>query len=121
GQPVSALHLGFDAARFELHLRRDAGTPQLAQDLQRFRPPIVSNRRDECARRWLGPRALRQREDETLQAGGEANPRPVRSAERLHEAVVAATAEQRVLRSKRLPQNLECRPRVVIEAAHETM
>ena len=36
GQPVGALHLRLDAARLELHLRGDAGAPQLAQQPQRL-------------------------------------------------------------------------------------
>ena len=46
-------------------------------------------------------------------------PGAIRAAELLHEPVVAAAAEQRVLRAERLPQHLERRARVVVEAAHQ--
>ena len=118
---IGALHLRPHAARFEFHLRRQARPPQLAQQLQRLRRGRRrrSRRRTPAARRLATrrPRAARapaardRRRSRCPADRGRRDPSPARR-----------TARRRAARSARpaaAAENLERRPRVVVEAAHE--
>ena len=77
------------------------------------------DRRDSAARRLAGRLACGEDHQEALESQREADRRHVGSAERAHEAVVAAAAAQAALRAEHIRRNLENRASVIIETAHD--
>src|SRR5207247_2215769 len=112
----------------QLPLLRAAGVVRVARETSRAQP---RHRREylRAVRAFLDDEeavdllerelALAGREQQALHACAESDARRGRTADRLHQAVVTATAADRALCTDRLVAELECGSRVVVEPADE--
>ncbi len=121
-QPVGPLHLRLERSALVLDLGVQSRPPQVPKQLERREPRGFAQRGHE----HIGPgggnlQLLGEREDEALDAGRKANAHPVGAAQLLHQAVVTPAAEDRVLGAELAGEDLESRPGVVVETAHEPM
>ena len=116
---VGPLHLRLRRTPAVVGQHPQAGPAQVAGQNPRRPPRRVAEGDHERVDGRRVPRALGQRQDEPLDPRRETDARAVGSAELLHEAVVAAAPEQRVLRPEPGPENLEGGAHVVVEAPHQ--